>query len=146
MVDLYPLSNARHGVPNPGRDESAELMTDWRINQGARILLTPDVPVWFTASTHFERLVVRHGTSRLRRVEGQTLEIFRWDAGKDVRCTVQCVTRVMRIQEGSSRHCFELRAASQGNDECGKLLRAAALQGSQGSGEFFFSVHSGLKL
>ena len=36
------------------------------------------------------------------------------------------------------------RAAKQGNDEGGKLLRAAALQGSQGSGEFFFSVHGGL--
>jgi len=38
------------------------------------------------------------------------------------------------------------RAAKQGNDEGGKLLLAAALQGSQGPGEFFFSVHGGPKL
>jgi hypothetical protein len=31
-------------------------------------------------------------------------------------------------------------------DGIGCYLGAAAMQGSQGSGEFFFSVHSGLKL
>jgi hypothetical protein len=35
-------------------------------------------------------------------------------------------------------------APEQGNDEGGELLRAAALQRSQGSRELFFGVHGGL--